>query len=107
MHDDDRRILPSRIEGGPTILVEARTPLGVEEKVAAKDLPFEGITDAVQAVAQRVDAAVKEAKPDRAIVQLGIDIAVGPGGLLTALIAKGSASANLQITLEWSGDEPQ
>ena len=43
---------------------------------------------------------IQKAKPKKATVKFGMEIAI-ESGALTAVIAKGSGKANLEITLEW------
>jgi len=45
-------------------------------------------------------AALARVKPDKAIVEFGVDVAVEGGGL-TALLVKGKGTATLTVTLEW------
>jgi NTP-dependent ternary system trypsin peptidase co-occuring protein len=93
---------------GRVIQVEARTPaLSPEADVGLLDtikkrenLPFDGVTGSIEAIAERVTAALANVKPDKATVEFGIDVALETGGL-TGLLAKGSGSAALKITLEW------
>jgi hypothetical protein len=99
---------------GRVVQVEARTsgdltrPTGdPEADVGLLDairnqeaLPFDGVTNSIEAIADRVTAALESAKPRKAAVEFGIDVGVETSGL-TGLLAKGSGSATLKITLEW------
>jgi len=83
------------------ILVEARSSGGVEEDVSARGLlAFEGVEESIKAISQRLTAALETARPDRASVEFGIDVAV-EAGALTGLLAKGSGAATLKVTLSW------
>src|SRR4051794_13441920 len=62
---------------------------------------FDGVTSSIEAIAKKVTAALASAKPEKATVEFGIDIGVETGGL-TGLLAKGTGTATLKITLEWS-----
>jgi Trypsin-co-occurring domain 1 len=100
--------------GGRVIQVEARTTgdparltgdpekaVGLLDKMRkGEPLSFDGVTNSIEAIADRVTAAFEHVKPDKASVEFGIDIGVESGGL-TGLLAKGTGSATLKITLEW------
>ncbi len=94
-------IIPVRFEDGTIIQVQA-TLLGGEEEVAAlkHGLPFENVAKPIRKIASEVAKIVREIQPDKASVQLGFEVATGEGQL-TALLVKGTATANLTVTLEW------
>ena len=88
---------------GRVVAVEARN-VSPEQPVGIRDvLSFDGVADSIKAVADRVTAALDDVKPDRAAVEFGVDVAV-ESGALTGLIAKGTGSATLKVTLEWERD---
>ncbi|MCT4351921.1 hypothetical protein M5362_02070 [Streptomyces sp. Je 1-79] len=60
-----------------------------------------GITRALSSFAGQLGQALHQAAPDRATVEFGCELGLDAGGL-TALIVKGSSSANLRVTLEWT-----
>ena len=85
------------------ILVEARTSGDREEDVGARQLlAFDGVEQSITAISERVMAALTKARPDHASVEFGIDVTV-ESGALTGLLAKGSGTATLKVTLSWSG----
>jgi hypothetical protein len=49
-----------------------------------------------------VMAALTNAQPDHASVEFGIDVTV-ESGALTGLLARGSGTATLKVTLSWGG----
>jgi len=51
----------------------------------------------VQAIAEPINRA----KPSKATVKFGMELAV-ESGKLTAMLVKGSGKANLEISLEWT-----
>lgn len=61
---------------------------------------FDAIIQTIEGFADRLHTALSNAKPNRAAVEFGIEIGA-ESGKLTALIVKGSGSANLTIRLEW------
>ncbi|CAN1211732.1 Trypsin-co-occurring domain-containing protein [Tumidithrix helvetica PCC 7403] len=91
-------ILPVQLEGGSIIRVEvAKTG---REDVSFDLKPFKQVTDALEGIVQAVAIPIQRAKPQKATVKFGIEIAV-ESGQLTAILVKGTGKANLEITLEW------
>ena len=86
--------------GGRIVAVEAQN-VNPERPVGIGDvLPFEGLSSSIEAIAERMTAALDRVKPDRAAIEFGIDVGVAPGAL-TALIVKGTGTATIKVTLEW------
>src|SRR2546426_10031477 len=101
MNPDERRtkIVEAKLEGGQIIRIQA-TSLGGQERVGI-DLPsFKEVTDAVEGIAQSVMTTLAKVKPRKATVEFGLEIGL-ESGKLTAIIVKGSGTANLKITMEW------
>lgn len=97
---DAEAVVPvSVIIDGRTVWIEARQ-LGGEEEVAGRSFDFEDVTNSLAAIASQVGQAVRGLRPERVKVELGCEVAV-ESGKLTALLVKGSAKANLKLTLEW------
>ena len=103
MADDEGKteIISAELEGGISISIEA-TPLGGEELVGALPGPhaFKEVTDTVEGLARAMIGTLKKVRPRTATVEFGLQIGV-ESGKLTALLVKGTGSANLKITLEW------
>jgi hypothetical protein len=88
---------------GRVVAMEARTsdpdqPVGIREL-----LDFDGVVQSIEAVGDRVSAALRRVRPDRASVEFGVDISM-EAGALTGLIVKGAGGAALKVTLEWERD---
>ncbi len=100
------RVIPVTV-GNATIYVEAREvdDDGTPQKVAVGDvveaLPFESISNAIESIGQELAATLSRVSPTKASVELGLEIGV-EAGQLVALVAKGTAKANLKVTLEWT-----
>jgi hypothetical protein len=94
-------IIPVHFDDGTKIQIEA-TIFGGEEKVTAlkKGMAFEGVMKPIRKMASEVAKLVQEIEPDRASVQMGFEVATSEGQL-TALLVKGTATANLTVTFEW------
>ena len=89
------------------LYVEAReiSPGSDERDVvdAQRILSFEGVRQALEGVAGEVALALERVKPKKASVEFGIEVAL-ESGRLTALLVKGSGTANLKVTLGGESD---
>ena len=95
-------IVPILLPNGKEIRVEA-TLLPGEEEVSFKALPAEEIFDAVEGIAQAVVTTLQKVKSRKATIELGLEVGL-ESGHLTALLVKGTGTANLKLTLEWGGE---
>jgi hypothetical protein len=94
-----QQIVPVQLPDQVKIQVEA-TVLGGEEDVSFRVQSFQGVIDAIESIASAMNAALQKIKPDKASVEFGLEMAI-ESGELTALLVKGSGTANLKISLEW------
>ena len=88
-----------QLDDDVTIMVEA-TVLGGEEEVDFDIVPFQQVTKAVEVIAAAMAKTLETVKPDKASLELGLEIGLKEGKLVT-MIVQNSAKANLNITLEW------
>jgi hypothetical protein len=65
---------------------------------------FEEIQNAIEGIGEMVIAALSKIRPQKAVVEFGIEVGL-ESGQLTALLVKGNAKSNLKITLEWAGEK--
>ena len=91
--------IPVKLTDGSIIIVEIRQPQG-EENVNFSKFNISEVLERIESVAHSFMETLRKTNPQKAIIEFGMDIAIESGSL-TALIAKGSAEANLKITLEW------
>ena len=100
---DKTKILPFQLSDGTIVNVEV-TPIG-EQPVSAETKIFQKATGIIKSIAEDVTGTLKDisetVKPDKFSVKLGLQIGV-EAGELTALIVKGTGTANLEITMEWN-----
>ena len=86
---------------GATMIVEA-AQVGIafvsDEDLRAK---FDGVTKSIEQVSRSVLDAIRNAKPKKAVVELGFSLAIQEGRLL-ALFGKAQGAASIKVTLEWS-----
>ena len=92
-------IIPVKISEDLTIMVEAKS-LGGEEDVSSKLLDFKPVTDAIEAVTASIASTVNKVKPEKATVELSLEIGV-KSGKLTTLLVNGTGKGNLKLTLQW------
>ncbi len=92
-------IIKAELANGGTLHIQA-TILGGEEEVVFALPSFEGVTHAIEGIAESVVTTLEKVKPQKASVEFGLEVAL-ESGQLTALLVKGSGTSNLKITLEW------
>jgi hypothetical protein len=98
--EEQTEIVSLKVSDSVTIMAEA-TSLGGEERVGVSEiLDFEGITDAIEAIATSITGTLAKVKPKKASVEFSLKIGV-ESGKLTSLLVKGTGEGNLKITLEW------
>ncbi|MEH1968001.1 CU044_2847 family protein [Nostoc sp.] len=99
---DKTKIISFELSDGKIIKVEV-TPIG-EQPVSDETRVFKQATEIIKSIAEDVAVTLKDisetVKPDKFSVKLGLQIGV-ESGQLTALIVKGTGTANLEITIEW------
>ncbi|MEH2116283.1 CU044_2847 family protein [Nostoc sp.] len=100
---DKTKIISFELSDGKIIKVEV-TPIG-EQPVSTETRVFKQATEIIKSIAEDVAGTLKDisetVKPDKFSVKLGLQIGV-ESGQLTALIVKGTGTANLEITMEWN-----
>lgn len=100
---DRSRYVPV-LAGDRAFYVEAVT-LDEEEEVAARNFGLEGFTQSIGAVAETVSDAVmsglRKVQPGKVIVEFGCEVGMDTGNL-TAILVKGTAKANVKVTVEWT-----
>lgn len=100
---NDAPTISLSMPNGNIVSVEV-TLLDTEEDVAGRIdglFAFSDIGDQIVSIADALQASIEAAKPKSASVEFGIQIGVDSGNL-TALLVKGTGTANLKITLTWS-----
>jgi hypothetical protein len=98
-------IVKSDLGDGTVVFVEARRSGPQEQDVGVADLlSFKGVEESIVAVSNRVVGALRRVAPRSASVEFGIDVTV-EAGALTGMLAKGSGTATLKVTLNWSGGD--
>jgi hypothetical protein len=102
-HAPATHVIPVRL-GDRTLYVEARQVGDHDEEVAGRLLEFDGFTETLSKVANTVTDAVQagltKVKPAKVTVEFGCEVGM-ESGQLTAILVKGTAKANLKVTMEW------
>jgi hypothetical protein len=89
------------VRGGERDVASIVSAPDSEVDVASLSGRFEDIAKVVEGVAASLTTAIERMAPEKTSVEFGLEISAESGGL-TALIVKGSGTANLKVTLEWS-----
>jgi hypothetical protein len=100
---DQRRIVKARLgDDGPVIGIEVVAG-GGEADVARGGAPvdFDQVATQIEALAKALATPITALHPSKATLEFGCSIGV-ESGQLTALLVKGSANANLKVSLEWT-----
>lgn len=102
MQDREPRtqIVTATLSDGTEMRIRA-VALGGLQQVGNIPIPFKEVTDIVGSISTSIVTALKQAKPRKASVEFGLEVAVDTGKL-TALLVSGSSTATLKIALEWS-----
>lgn len=98
------RLLPVTLPNGTVVQMEVRVP--AERDIAAfeglpEPLSLDVMRDAIQGVAQLVDQALDKIRPQKIVVEFGIELSY-EAGKLTSLIVQGATKGTLKISLEWT-----
>ena len=96
--DSRSNTVPVQLPNGATVKFEI-TQTGRED-VSFDAKQFQPVADAIEGVVQMIATPIQKARPKKATVKFGMELAI-ESGQLTAVIVKGSGKANLEITLEW------
>lgn len=100
---DDCQVVQARLPDGSTIGIQA-VDLGGAADVGAIDvLNFEDVAKTIRTIADTIGNALRHSAPSKGSVSFGVEVAV-ESGKLTSLLVQGSATATLNITLEWEAD---
>lgn len=92
------RVIKAQLEDGT--MIDIQSSVNGEEDVALTVFPFKEVTDKIESIAGAVIGTLKKVKPQSASVEFGVEMVV-ESGQLTALLVKGTGTANLKITLQW------
>ena len=97
---DQTVVVKAKLENGTIIRIEARQ-IG-PQRITNPNItaPFTEVTQAIEGIANSVVETLKKVQPRGASVEFGLEVGVESGGL-TALLVKGTGTANLKIILQW------
>jgi Trypsin-co-occurring domain 1 len=92
--------------GDRTVYVEV-VPLDDEEEITARLFALEDFTGSIatvtHAVLDGVSAGLRKVRPNKVTLEFGCEVGVESGKLTTVLV-KGTAKANVKVTMEWTPD---
>lgn len=87
-----------------------RTRINIEvaqtgrEDVAFDVKSFQGVTNAIEGIAEAITESLEKITPSKASVKFGLEIQIEQGSLVAAIV-RGTGKANLEVTLEWEKPE--
>ena len=84
--------VPVQLPNGATVKFEV-TQTGRED-VSFDSKQFQPVADAIEGVVQMIATPIQKARPKKATVKFGMELAI-ESGQLTAIVVKGSGKANL------------
>lgn len=93
--------IPVQLPNGATAKIEVAHIGNQEQDVGFNLKSLTEIGDVIEGIVQAVAIPIQKAKPQKATVKFGIELAI-ESGQLAAVIVKGSGKANLEIALEWT-----
>lgn len=100
----DRSRYVTILVGNRKFYVEA-VILDEEEEVTSRKFELENLTQSIGGVAETVSDAVlsglRRVQPGKVIVEFGCEVGIDTGNL-TAILVKGTAKANVKVTVEWT-----
>jgi hypothetical protein len=97
------QVVKTTLPNGAIMHVEAARLGSLEQDVAfdpSKAIDFAGVSRSLEGISEAIVCSLQKVKPRKATVEFGLEIGL-ESGQLTALIVKGSGTANLNISLEW------
>lgn len=95
-----KQMVEVKLDDGTIFYVQAQMLRG-EGNVSLKAASFEKVTQAIENVAQRLNAIWKKVEPSKASVEFGVEFAWEASDIV-AVFVNGSATASMKITLEWA-----
>ena len=100
--DESTHFVPLKLPNDKVIQVEVRGRAEREVSALPEEFKFlpDELSNTISGLAQLVDTAVQQIKPDKVNVEFAIEIGMATGKL-TALLVNGSMKGNLKIGLEW------
>ncbi len=101
--DPNTEVVSVTLDDGSIIKVQA-TKLGGWQDVAdiKKVYKYEDLANTIENVSLALSKTIARVKPKKATVKFGLEVGVESGGL-TAFLVKGTATGNLEVTLEFGG----
>lgn len=100
VRDLGKQTVEVELDDGTIFYVQAQM-LREEEDVSLKAASFEKVIQAVEGVAQRLNAIWKKVGPSKASVEFGIEFAWKASDIV-AIFVDSSATASMKVTLEWA-----
>lgn len=95
------QIVPVKMSDGRTVYMHATSISGRAPASADYTFEFDEFAETSSAIAQAAREKLKELKPNKVSIELGLEVGI-ESGKLVAVLAKGSAKASMKVQMEWS-----
>jgi Trypsin-co-occurring domain 1 len=105
----DSEIVKTELPNGKTLYIEVRRAADAGPRpvsTATTVAKFTDLMEPVEAIADMLFRKLQQMPVPRATIEFAVDVGIESGSL-TAMIVRGTASANLKITLEWMNGKHQ
>lgn len=90
---------PVRLPNGATLYIRPEV-IDPSANVGLADLDFSSVREALKGFAQIVQEGLSAINPSKTSVEVALELGLASGGL-AAILASGSATASVKITMEW------
>jgi phosphotransferase system HPr-like phosphotransfer protein len=98
--ESQSKIISVELDDGTVVKIEA-TSVGASNSRGLQARPFSEAMTAIESLSKEIAETIQKNKPHQATVKFGVDIGID-SGKLTVVLAKGTATANLEIVLQWN-----
>lgn len=105
-YNQKTQLIKARLDDGTIIDIQANRStserdIGSRSNEKDKFYEFHEVTAKIESIAQSLKATFDKVKPQNASVEFGLEVGAETGAL-TAMIVKGTGTAHLTVTLQWS-----
>ncbi len=95
------RLIKAQLDDGTMFDIQTSLPSGEEDIIALAHYPFHEVTDKIESISRSLLATLQRVKPHSASIEFGLEVGT-ESGQLTALLVKGTGTAHITVTLNWS-----
>jgi len=97
-------LIYAKVAAGPKTGLASREQLVADHELSLPKHKIDGIMKSIEGMAGAMAELIEKVAPHEATVEFGIEIGSDSGGL-TALLVKGTAKADLKVSLTWKRND--